>query len=784
MRRLIQGKYRKWKWMGIIGIPIGLLFFLFPLDLSDSGGSTAVLDKNGLLLAARIAEDGQWRFNSGDSIPSKMETCILAFEDRYFYYHPGINVPALFRAVYLNLKHRRIVSGGSTITNQLIRAARKGKSRSLYEKVVENLLALRVELYNSKAEILRMYLSKAPFGGNVVGLEAAAWRYFGRSPENLSWAESATLAVLPNAPALIYPGKNHDLLIKKRNKLLKMLFDRGKMEAFEYELACMEELPERPQPLPRIAPHLLNKIISRGEKGKVVRTSLSRVYQEKCNHILEIHRQALQGNYIMNAAILVLDVKSNQVLCYAGNYPEGKAFPGSEIDMIDAKRSTGSTLKPFLFALMLQEGKLMPEQLLADVPLQIGRFRPENFTKQFSGAVPANLALARSLNVTAVRMLKEYGVQPLIRHLQDMGLNSINRSASHYGLTLILGGGESSLWELSAAYAGLARTLASYRTNSSTYFKNNYAQPSYHLNQCFESTGLSEFANPGAGAVWSTLEALTESNRPEENMSWEIYQSSRKIAWKTGTSYGFKDAWSIGVTPEYVVGVWVGNASGEGRPGLTGFQAAAPLMFDVFKMLPATSWFDPPYDDLMEVEVCRKSGYKASTDCLERDTVWVPSPTVKTGLCPYHTKIYLDKAGKYRVNAQCYPVSDMLTQSWFVLPPAMEWYYRRQNSDYQILPPYAPGCLDESSDNMEIIYPQSGTSIFIPKEVEGLEGFSIFEVVHRNPTAEVYWYMDNQLIGTTQRNHQMKIKALPGDHQLTVLDNSGEIKKLHFSIVN
>ena len=636
MKNWFSGPYRRWKRLAVLLVPALLVFFFFPLDLSEKEGSTAVFDRSGALLAARIAGDGQWRMNSTDSVPEKIKECVLQFEDQYFYYHPGVNLPAIARAVYLNFKKGRVVSGGSTITNQLVRAARNGKSRSLYEKLVENMLAIRVELYYTKEEILRMYLSKAPFGGNVVGLEAAAWRYFGRSPQQLSWAEAATLAVLPNAPALIYPGKNHNILRVKRNKVLKKLTDAGKIDATDYELACLEDLPDKPMALPRIAPHLLERLISDGKKGQIVQTSLNRSWQEKVNHILENHRAALQGNYIMNVAVLVLDVKRNQVLCYAGNFPELKNRNGSEVDMITANRSTGSLLKPFLYAAMLQEGMMMPGQLLADVPLQIGRFRPENFTKSFSGAVSADLALARSLNIPAVRMLKQYGVQRFLNDLKRVGLSSISKNSGYYGLSLILGGAESSLWQLSSAYAGLARLLASYRTNSSKYFEHNFQAPDYVLDEFFNDVSLVDWASPGAGAIWCTLEALTESNRPEENMSWELYQSSRKIAWKTGTSYGFRDAWSIGVTPEYVVGVWAGNASGEGRPGLTGFQAAAPVMFDVFKMLPATSWFDAPYDDLIQEVVCSKSGYKASSVCPETDTLWVPAQAVKTPVCPYH----------------------------------------------------------------------------------------------------------------------------------------------------
>jgi len=383
--------------------------FCLPKHLFKDPTATVITSSNNTLLGAQIAKDGQWRFPHNDSIPEKFKTCIIQFEDEYFYKHPGFNPISIFKALRDNLKSNAIKRGGSTLTQQVIRLSRKGTARTYLEKIKEIILATRLELRESKDKILAYYSSNAPFGGNVVGLDAASWRYFNRHATELSWAENATLAVLPNAPSLIYPGKNQERLLKKRNRLLTKLLNNQIIDSLTYKLSIAEGLPQKPYPLPQTAPHLLQKI-SKTHYGEYMQTSIDKALQEQVNNIVKTHYNQLSQNEIHNASVLVLDVKTRQVLTYIGNTPTDRTHQ-KDVDIIDKPRSTGSILKPFLYAAMLDSGDLLPHTLVADIPTQLGSYNPENYDKTYDGVVPASLALSRSLNVPAVRMLQEFGLK-------------------------------------------------------------------------------------------------------------------------------------------------------------------------------------------------------------------------------------------------------------------------------------------------------------------------------------------------------------------------------------
>ncbi|WP_339630724.1 penicillin-binding protein 1C, partial [Bizionia echini] len=421
-------------------------YFCLPNPLFTDPTATVITSQNNRLLGAQIARDGQWRFPHNDAIPEKFKTCIIAFEDAYFYKHPGFNPISIFKAFKENLKSNGIKRGGSTLTQQVIRLSRKGQNRTYFEKVIEIILATRLELRESKDQILAYYASNAPFGGNVVGLDAASWRYFNRDANQLSWAEHATLAVLPNAPSLIYPGKNQEQLRNKRNRLLKKLRDNGTIDSLTYQLSIAEGLPQKPYALPQTAPHLLQKVATK-HSGKRVQTTVDNHLQERVNQLVKTHYNQLKQNGIHNAAVLVLDVKTRKVLTYVGNTPTDKLHQ-KDVDIIDKPRSTGSILKPFLYAAMLDAGDLLPNTLVADIPTQYGSYNPENYNKTYDGAVPASRALSRSLNVPSVRMLQEFGLDRFYQYLKKLELKDLSESANYYGLSLILGGAESNLWDL------------------------------------------------------------------------------------------------------------------------------------------------------------------------------------------------------------------------------------------------------------------------------------------------------------------------------------------------
>lgn len=742
-----------------------------------------------VLLGARIASDGQWRFPSGSEVPEKFAVCLTQYEDKRFWYHPGIDPFALMRAVQLNLTQSRVVSGGSTLTMQLARIAQGNQSRTVGQKVIEMLWALYLECSYSKVEILRMYASNAPFGGNVVGIEAAAWRYFGREAKDLSWAEQATLAVLPNSPALIHPGRNRAELKQKRDKLLLRLYEKHILDKTEYELACMEALPEKPLPLPNEAPHLLERLAIEKQENRI-HTTVDPTLQQQVQRLVNRYVADYRSNHIYNAAALVADVESGKILAYVGNVTDQNMTTGHgyQVDVITSPRSTGSVLKPFLYAAMLNDGLILPGTLITDTPLNINGFTPQNFNKTFYGAVPAHVAIERSLNVPLVRMLSQYNTGRFMSLLKRLGMTTLRFSEDHYGASLILGGAEGSLWDLSGMYASLARMLSHYRSYNGRYDRSDiHPLTPYPIEEkkpirSVTDIRLADESLLSYASLWFMFEAMSGLNRPEEEADWQQFSSMKQVAWKTGTSYGGRDAWAIGVTPRYVVGVWVGNATGEGRSGLTGVGYAAPILFDIYSLLPDVPWFDQPYDELEEVAVCRQSGHKASAICDEVDTVYIPRTGIATAVCPYHRIVHLSQDGQYRVNSSCESVSRMQERSWFVLPPAQAYYYKNYHVEYQALPPLKPGCEEDQSRQIAILYPEHQAVLYLPKGFSGEREKVVMRATHARSDATLYWHLDDVYLGETRQIHQMACLIEPGNHILTLLDEDGNRRSILFEV--
>lgn len=766
----------------IVFLLLLVYYFSIPRTLFQEPYSTVIESKEGELMGVKIASDGQWRFPAQDSVPNKFKKCIVYFEDQYFYKHLGFNPIAMLNALKQNNNAGKVVRGGSTITQQVIRLSRKKKHRTYFEKIIEIILATRLELRESKEEIINLYSAHAPFGGNVVGLEMASWRYFGVQSNQLSWAESATLAVLPNAPSLIYPGKNQQRLLRKRNNLLLKLHQERIIDKLTYELSIDEPLPQKPFNLPQIAPHLLQRVVMKQE-GEKVKTTIEIALQNRVNQIAKQYYNQYKQNEIHNLAILVINISNRNIISYVGNAPTDFDHQ-KDVDIISAPRSTGSILKPFLYAAMLDEGELLPNTLIADVPTQISGYTPQNFNLTFDGAVPAHNALSRSLNIPAVLMLQNFGVNKFYEELQKFKLKNISKQPDHYGLSLILGGAESNLWDLCRTYAGLSSTINFFSNNQGRYRTKEFAELNYE-NDFKTNFGTESYQKTilGAGSIWLTYNAMEEVNRPEGDEAWKFYDSSQKIAWKTGTSFGNRDGWAIGTNSHYVVGVWVGNASGEGRPSLTGVSSAAPILFDVFNLLPKHKWFNTPLNDLEEVEVCTLSGHLAQEDCPKIKQL-ISLKGKLTSICPYHKTIHLDKSGQYRVNSSCENIENIVTKKWFVLPPVMEWYYKNQHIEYQPLPPFRADCTSTQTNLMDFIYPKTNGKIYLTKNFNSEIQPLILKVAHSSRGVQLFWYLDNIYKGSTKTFHEMPIKPSSGFHFITVEDEFGNEIKRKIEIVN
>jgi penicillin-binding protein 1C len=438
---------------------------------------------------------------------------------------------------------------------------------------------------------------------------------------------------------------------------------------------------------------------------------------------------------------------------------------------------------------MLESGELLPTQLVYDLPMRIGGFAPQNFSRGFEGVVTAHAALSRSLNVPAVSMLYSYGYDRFYSLLKQLGMTTLFRSAADYGLTLIIGGAEGSLWDITGIYSNMARCLTGWFSDSST---GEYSpEPLSYRTRIHPRPPVnshSASAMPlSAGSIWLTFSAMEEVVRPEEESMWRQFSSSRRVAWKTGTSFGFRDAWAVGITPEYTVGVWVGNADGVGRPNLTGLSAAAPVLFEIFDLFDKTTWFSCPEADLMPVEICARSGFRAGMHCREKKRQDAPPAACRTKTCPYCKLYHFDRTGSFRVHSGCEKVADMVHTPWFVLPPAAEWFYRKKHYEYRPLPPWREDCREsapeESHRSLSIIYPRVGSSIYIPFELDGKKGKTVFKAAHRRSDALIYWHLDNEYLGLTRTLHQMSAAPEPGVHRLTIVDDQGESVSRRFEIL-
>lgn len=755
---------------GIITLLLIGYIFCLPRQLFHVPYSTVVTDRNNELLGARIAPDGQWRFPPRTTTPAKIQACFIEFEDNHFFHHWGVNPVSIGRAAYQNLKAGRVISGGSTITMQTIRLARNNP-RTFSEKFIEMIWATRLEFRYSKEKILSLYVSHAPFGGNVVGLDAAAWRYFGHSADDLSWAEAAMLAVLPNSPAMIHLSKSRQALLDKRNRLLTRLHTKGVLDDSSYELALSEPLPQEPKPLPQIAPHLTDYFYQT-RNGNYSVSTIDRGIQLQIEELIERWNGEFSRSDIRNIAILVIDVQKNQPIAYCGNVHFNKTNSGNQVDIIRSPRCTGSILKPFLYYAMLQEGSILPHTLLPDIPININGFAPQNFSQQFEGAVPASEALARSLNIPTVTMLQRYGVPKFYNFLKQTGISTLTRPASHYGLSLILGGAEGTLWDITCAYTDMARCLKGLDKTDCSLLLSDSA---HNASSVVPTSSFSPCA------VWQTFEAIKEVNRPEE-IDWRTIPSMQTIAWKTGTSYGFRDAWAVGVTPRYAVGVWVGNATGEGKPGLVGARTAGPVMFDVFNLLPSSPWFVRPSEGFVDAEVCHLSGHLKGRFCEETDTILILPAGLKTEACPYHHRINLSADGTQRIYESCINTEAAIQKNWFTLPPVWEWYYKQRHPEYKPLPPFKPGCGEDILRPMQFVYPTMNARIFLPKQMDGSKSQLTFELVHSVPKATVYWHLDNNYLAETQDFHKISLLPSSGKHTITAVDNEGNTVSVTFFV--
>ena len=761
---LSKKRYRR----GSILLVSLLLFLYYPIKkpLVRDDYSKVITDKNGGIMRVFLAADQQYclppEFN--DKIPEKLKQAVIHFEDRHFFRHPGVNPVSVIRAIIQNIKEKEIVSGASTITMQLTRI-RKGRSRNVKNKLLEMLEAFRIEAQYNKSDILKLYLDHAPYGGNIIGYQAASWRYFGKPPEKLSWAQASLLAVLPNSPGAVSPVKNSERLFQKRNALIKSLFLADKIDSSTYSLSIDEPMPKRVIPFDLRAPHLTRRI--EGEtsaKKNIVRTSVDAEVQDKANYLVKRYSRSLQHYGIENAAVVVVENETHKVRAYIGSQDfYGKA---GRVDGVNALRSSGSLLKPFLYALCMHDGIILPETKLQDIPTYYGTFAPSNASELNDGMVSAQDALVRSLNVPAVRLLYTYGHYRFYNFLKDAGITTLHRSADDYGLPLIIGGAEVTLSDMAAAYSSLANL-------------GEFGPISY-----YEDNTVSE--NPmqliDTLSTVMCLNILNKLQRPGAENYWNRYNSQYPIAWKTGTSYGHKDAWAVGINPEWTVAVWVGNFDATTNKNLGGASSAGPLMFDIFNSLskdPLKKWWKIEDFNYPLGDICAVSGYAAGRNCPESVERIVPvSDALK--VCPYHISAEVDSVSQYRVCSRCWDKGHH-TKHFVSYPPLVLSYLRKNGTVIEKVPPHNPKCQFSNSGNtLSLEYPKHNSKIFIARDFDGAYQPVVFTAVHQLKNQSLYWYIDNKYYGQTSSKHKLTVFLEPGEHQLSIIDSYGNKKQVTF----
>lgn len=733
---------------------------LFPSDYSKM-----VLAEDGQILRVFLNGQEQWILPPDEGeIPAKLRTAVLHYEDKRFESHWGVDPLALVRALWQNMTRGGRISGASTITMQVARLM-EPKERTLWNKLREMCQAVRIELNYSKDQILKLYLTHAPYGGNILGYRTASLRYFGCEPAQLSWAQAATLAVLPNNPANVNPMRNPEELKKKRDSLLQSLFEADIITAETYRLAVAEPVPTGQLPFPLAAPHLAERLALSSEEN-VLLTTIDLDVQVRAEGLVKAYMDGLSKVGVDNAAALLVHTPSGEVKAYVASQDYFADEKLGKIDGVRMRRSTGSTLKPFLFALAMDAGLIVRESVLLDIPTSYGGYSPYNADHSFSGIVRADTALIRSLNVPAVQLLHELGVEDFYSFLQTAGLKGIKGTPQQHGLSLVLGSASGSLWEL----AGLYRGLGNYGLFSDLTVLAGEEREEVRL--------LSR------GSSYLVLETLKDVTRPKTEYFWQEFQSSAPLAWKTGTSYGGSDAWAVGVSPEWTIAVWTGNFSGGEIKDLSGIDAAAPLLFQLFAMLPKSPqyyWFSPPGEDLTVVAVSAQTGYRLKEGGGELVEVLAPASAEPLRYSPYERTLYVNGSETLQVCSLCWDRNDLKRAERVIYPPLVNAYLREKGLQYTV-PPHNPACpaAQQGENPIHFVRPQAGTKLVVPRDDIGDYQKVRLEAAHQQAGSRLYWYLNNSYLGSTNGRHEMLITPETGWHSLYVVDEVGNERAVTF----
>jgi penicillin-binding protein 1C len=745
------------------------LAFPFPDARLHRAPAVVVLDRNGDALRVILPPDQKLRIPvTLDELPPELLRAVVVSEDRWFWRHPGVNPLAIARASLANLRAGRRVSGASTIPMQIARMA-EPKPRTLQGKVREAFRALQLARRYSKREQLELYLNMAPYGGNVEGIGAAAFVYFGKPPSQLSIGEIAFLTTLPRSPNRYDPLRDHARATRARDRVLRELRDRGAFTTAEISESMKAPLPAARRRMPFAAPHFCDYAVAQAPGRTRVATTLDPRVQALAEAQVAAHVPALRAWGVEQAAVVVIDNETRQVRAMVGSAGFFDAARGGQNNGAVARRSPGSTLKPFLYAKAFDDGTLIPDAMLLDVPTDFSGYVPENYDGTYHGRVSARDALIQSLNSTAVRLLADDGVDDFVALLRRGGLQTLDRDPGKYGLPLILGGGEVRLLDLTNLYATLAeggqyKDVVIFTTTSHTQ----------------HSTAL--FSKEATSLL---TPILTELKRPDMPRAWQLTAEAPAVAWKTGTSYGHRDAWSVGYSGRYSIGVWVGNFDGHGQKGLSGSEFAAPLLFDLFRVLEGGAARPRAQEgvNVARIEVCAASRQLPTPYCKARMTVDTIPGRTRLRACELHRPIFLDARSGQRLAGDCIASHPHVQVVATVQPPELVAWWRAQNQPYDALPPLDPSCGDLAAADAKprIISPDATTPYRLRHDAP-LEFQEILLSAQTADAARLYWFEDGALVASGAAAQRLFLHPRRGTHTLVVVDDSGRSDAVKYRV--
>jgi penicillin-binding protein 1C len=748
--------------LGLVFLIFIILNRIFPIPDKISY-STIITDNHGEVIHAFLSQDQQWRMKTElNEISPLLQKTIVAKEDKYFYYHPGINLIALCRAFFQNMIHGRRSSGASTITMQVARAL-EPKRRTYWNKCIEIFRAFQLEWKYSKDEILQLYVNLAPYGGNLEGVKSASLLYFKKSPDHLSLAEITALSIIPNRPSSLLLGKHNDLIIKERNKWL-LWFAREKLfTEKQIEDALHEPITASRGEIPGFIPHLSYKLKSIG--GDIIKTNIDLNTQKKVENLVMTYTSELHLKNIRNAAVVVIDNTNRKVICYVGSADFNDSADEGQVNGAAAIREPGSTLKPLLYGLCIDEGLMTPKMMIADVAVNYDGYAPENYDKKFNGFVTMEYALEHSLNIPAVRSLRVLGKEKLIHALSLCDFKQIRKDQNKLGLSMILGGCGTSLEELTGLYAALA--------SDGVYIRPAYTQA--------DST-RSETRVISTAADFMINETLSKINRPDFPLTWESTTHLPKIAWKTGTSYGRKDAWSIGYDKHFTVGIWVGNFSGAGIPELSGANIATPLLFKIFNTIDYDNdgdWYHQPKDCDIRI-VCSETGLLPSDHCKNRVTDYFIPMVSSSKKCDNIQEIPVSEDEKISYCMTCVPPNGFKKKLYHIISAEMQQYFDEHQIAYEKIPPHNPDCEKIFNDGAPLITSPSNKNEYLisKREPEPL----LLSCKTGNDVGKVFWYINDKFYKASEAKSKQFFIPEEGPVKISCTDDKGRNRDIRINV--